>query len=248
LSDLTLARQTSREPHGHLDRISRSAVQAVGRTVHLRKELTMNAPRIIRLVAAIGLMALTLTGCGPGVEFIAPEIEPPADLIPGHVPKGFELVSGFELKGGVARGGGDGEVGGGRGPFPIGLVGPLEVISSPAGNVVQGIQYRKGDTLILITKSSFPGGDLDLWWEAVQASGPNGGKDCECETPPLLLNMRRLQLFQIVEEREVGGVRVAIVDGLLGSWTVFMRGQDLLTVQGGISEEETLKIVESLLP
>ncbi len=208
----------------------------------------MNAPRIIQLVAAIGLMALTLTGCGSGVEFIAPEIEPPAYLIPGYVPEGFELVSGFELQRGVARVGGDAEVEGGRGPFPTGLVGPLEVASSPAGNVVQGLQYRNGDTLLLITKSSFPGGDLDLWWEAVQASGPNGGEDCECAAQPLLVNMRRMQPVQVVEEREVDGVRVAIVDGLLRSWTVFVRGQDLLTVQGGISKEEALRIVESLLP
>jgi signal transduction histidine kinase len=31
------------------------------------------------------------------MKFVAPEIEPPTDLIPGYVPEGFELVSGFQL-------------------------------------------------------------------------------------------------------------------------------------------------------
>lgn len=77
-------------------------------------------PRIIQFAAAIGLMALTVTGCGPGVGFSAPEIDPPADLIPGYVPEGFELVSGFELQGGVARVGGAAEADGGRGPVGVG--------------------------------------------------------------------------------------------------------------------------------
>ena len=45
------------------------------------------------------LLVFFLAGCGHQMEFVAPEIEPPPDLIPDYVPNGFELVSGFQLPG-----------------------------------------------------------------------------------------------------------------------------------------------------
>jgi hypothetical protein len=199
-------------------------------------------------VIAIGLVALGLWGCSPGVQFVAPEIEPPADLIPGYVPEGFELVSGFELMTEAVRGPLEGSGQDARGIFPAGLVGPLEAARSPSGNSIQGIQYRHGDSLLLITKSAFPGGDLDLWIEALQRAGPHGLANCECATQALPGTIRLPQPVQIVAELDVDGTPVAMVDGLRGRLTVFVRGDDLLTIQAAISQEETLKIVESLLP
>ncbi len=40
-----------------------------------------------------------LAACSQPTKFVAPEIDPPADLITDNVPKGFELISGFQLTG-----------------------------------------------------------------------------------------------------------------------------------------------------
>jgi hypothetical protein len=43
-------------------------------------------------------LALLLAACGSRVKISVPEIDPPSDLIPGYVPKGFELGSGFKIE------------------------------------------------------------------------------------------------------------------------------------------------------
>jgi hypothetical protein len=189
------------------------------------------------LMLLVGLLA----ACSQPPKFVAPEIEPPADLIPGYVPDGFELVSGFKLSGKI--------------PFPatsergdvfrIASMDPIN-LKSPKGNDIQGVYYQGKEHLILITKSYFPQGTLDLWRSSHEASGP---KPCECEWLNLRPNAEHFptRLVELQEERTIGGTRVAILQGPLGQTTVFVRGDYLLTVESGISLEENLKVVASLI-
>jgi len=190
--------------------------------------------------------ACILGACSCSPKFVAPEIEPPADLIPGYVPEGFKLVSGFQLNGEVN--------------FPIATDGnevafflrlregnPFFELKSPKGNDILGVYYQGKDQLILISKSYYPEGSLDLWLAAYEASLP---KPCECECPGFL----RLdaipfhgRLTEMQEIRTIDGTRVAILKGPLGWTTVFVRGDYLLTVESRISLDENLKIVASLL-
>lgn len=202
-----------------------------------------------RLKSAIPLLTLCvvlLSSCGTRVTFVAPQIEPPGDLIPGYIPQGFKLISGYYLPGepSVLR-------------FSIAneacFLGqtlrrlPFFQVKSPVGNVIQGVYYQAKDSRILITKSYFPKGDLDQWLAAYQAAQP---KPCECDCKILCcLNPSPLlgRLNQIQEIRTIHGTRVAILEGPLGWTTVFVRGEYLLSVESGISLEENLKIAASLL-
>ena len=196
------------------------------------------------------LLACILSACSHSQKFVAPEIEPPADLIPGYVPEGFKLVSGFQLSGEV--------------DFPIATNGNEVAfflrlrggdlffeLKSPKGNDILGVYYQGKDRLILISKSYYPEGSLDLWLAAYEAAQP---KPCECECAcecPSFLRLDALpfhdRMIELQEVRTIDGTRVAILKGLLGWTTVFVRGDYLLTVESGISLDENLKIVASLL-
>lgn len=191
-------------------------------------------------ISLLILLGCLLTACSHKAKFVAPEIEPPADLIPGYVPKGFELVSGFQLPRETtlpATFNGD-DVS----QFARILIFDLK---SPNGNDLQGVYYQGKEHLILITKSHFPDGTLDLWRAAYEASWP---KPCGCSDLPRLDAIPiPARLIEIQEERTIGETRVAILKRPLGWITVFVRGDYLLTVESGISLEENLKIVASLM-
>jgi len=182
-----------------------------------------------------------LAACSHSPKFVAPEIEPPADLIPGYVPEGFELGGGYQIPG--------------ERLFPAIPVGDdianfLRIrgfdLKSPNGNDILGVYYQGKDHLILISKSYFPKGSLDVWRAAYEASQP---KPCECECAGLRLahELFPVRLVQLQEVRTVEGTEVAILKGPMGWTTAFVRGDNLLTVESGISLEENLKIVASLL-
>jgi hypothetical protein len=192
------------------------------------------------------LVAIFLTSCSTQQKFSAPEIDPPEDLIPGYVPAGFTLVSGFQL---------DGEIhleefsaNGESGRFGMMSIGNLFYQNkSPAGNAIKGVYYQGGDQLILITKSSFPQGSLELWKESFNASLPG---QCECDC----INNIRLDFsnlpkrsFELLSDETVNDTQVAVLKGPMGFLTLFMRGEELTAVESGISLEENLKIVSSLL-
>jgi hypothetical protein len=200
------------------------------------------------------LLACVLSACGPRrPKFIAPEIEPPADLIPSYVPEGFQLVDGFQLEGGVTTATQDLSRLVGRVGFDL---------KSPAGNEIQGVYFQKENQLILITKSYYPGGTLDDWRAAFEEPLPKPlglEPECDCECRPARLARPDPELFpsrfgEIREERTIGETRVAVLQSG-GHWVaVFMRGEYLLTVesgsaleQSGIPLEENLKIAASLL-
>jgi len=191
-------------------------------------------------------LVIFLAACDIGPKFVAPEIDPPAELIPGYVPEGYTLDSGFQLTTDIF-------------PHDIALgdmgrmVGRMKLgditfnVKSPTGNVIQGVYYKGKEHIILITRSYFPEGSLDDWLAFYEESQP---KPCECDCPGLL----RLDAFplpdrfeQLQEERTIDGTRVAILDGPLGWTTVFVRGDYLLTVESEISLDENLKIVASLM-
>jgi hypothetical protein len=191
-------------------------------------------------------LVIILAACDTGPKFVAPEIDPPADLIPGYVPEGYTLTSGFQLttdifSADIALG----DTGRMVGRMMLGDI--TFNLKSPTGNVVQGIYYKGKQHLILITKSYFPDKSLDDWLAVYEESQP---KPCECDCPGLL----RLDAFplpsrfdEFQEERTIYGTRVAILHGPLGWTTVFVRGDYLLTVESGISLDENLKIVASLM-
>ncbi len=181
------------------------------------------------------LLCVSLTACGTKVKFLAPETEPPADLIPSYVPDGFKLVSGFQLSGEVPL----------RGRLFAGTGDHFD-LKSPNGNDIQGIYYQGRDQILLISKSYFPEGTLDLWRSTFETSQP---KPCQCDCLPLRLGAIPLPLrvAEIQEERTIAGTRVAILKGPLGWITVFVRGDYLLTVESGLPLEENLKVVVGLL-
>jgi hypothetical protein len=190
------------------------------------------------------LVAYVLTACGSERKFVAPEIEPPADLIPAYVPKGYKIVSGFQISG--------------EDSFPVDVFGDGALgglikggntffdLKSPNGNDIQGVYYQGRDHLILIAKSYFPGGTLALWRTKYDASRFELN-DCECSIlrrPPKLFPSR---FNEVQEELTIGKTQVIVLKGPSGWTTVFVRGDYLLTVESGISLEENLKIVSSLL-
>jgi hypothetical protein len=179
------------------------------------------------------------------VQFVAPEIDPPADLIPAYVPEGYKLISGFQLDPNeyftrlksVER---DDRV------FCEAYL-DLNLIDykSPEGAIVQGVHYVGNNQLLLITKSSFPGGTLEDWQSKLEGLPDD---HCECEGIRLADDgWPQFRDFHVEEFRAVGDTRVAVLSGGFSTVTVFIRGDYLITVEGSISLEENLKIVESLL-
>lgn len=192
------------------------------------------------------ILVVFLVACDTGPKFVAPEIDPPSDLIPGYVPEDYTLISGFQLSADATSV-----------EFAFGDVGSLVErlkgsdhffdVKSPAGNVVQGVYYKGKEHLILVTKSYFPEGSLDDWLVAYEESQP---KPCNCDCAGLIRLDAipfpgRFEEFQ--EERTIDGTRVAILNGPLGWTTVFVRGDFLLAVESAITLEENLKIVASLM-
>jgi hypothetical protein len=202
-------------------------------------KLKFSIPLVVVLVAL-------LSSCGTRLKFVAPKIESPVDLIPGYVPRGFKLISGFQLPGELTSlrfSTSDEACFLGDRVRDL----PFFEVKSPVGNIIQGVYYQAKDSLILITKSYFPKGDLDQWLDAYQAAQP---KPCECDCKILCcLNPSPLlgRLIQLQEMRTIDGTQVAILEGPRGWTTVFVRGDYLLSVESGISLEENLKIVASLL-
>lgn len=214
-----------------------------------------NNHRFLNLVLLSAMMPVLLTACGPEEKFVAPEIEPPADLVPGYVPEGFELVKGYQIEPGSFDGSrfvADAEncKQDTRRICGLELLGSFFDLKSPAGNDIQGIHYQDGDSLLLITKSYYSGGSMDLWRAAYEAPGEEtreGDFDClpfaiARRFPPLPLRSAGIQ-----EVRTVVGTQVTVLDGPLGLITVFVRRDYLLTVESGISLEENLRIIASLL-
>ncbi|MFH1524936.1 MAG: hypothetical protein ABIF04_08220 [Chloroflexota bacterium] len=202
-------------------------------------------PKII--IPLFVVLVCILTACGSRPKFTAPEIKPPADLIPGYVPEGFMLVSGFQLAGKViltiTSDNGDVSSFARMRDFDL---------KSPNGNDIQGVYYQSEDQSILITKSYFPGGNLDLWRTKYESYS----QPCKCECIDLRLGDIPLpaRFTEIQEERTIGDSHIAVLKGLNGWITVFVRGDYLLTVESGlpleksgITLEENLKIVASLL-
>ena len=191
------------------------------------------------------LLACLLAACGHKTKFVVPQIEPPAGLIPAYVPEGFELVSGFQLGGEIEMPAFSDRAGAGLFGWPA-VGDPFVELKSPAGNDIQGVYYQSKQQIIIITESYYPKGTLDLWQSAYETSLPHS---CGCESagPRLEPVLFPLRFFEIQEERTIDGTRVAIAKSPLGWTTVFVRGDYLLTVESGISLEENLKIVASLL-
>jgi hypothetical protein len=208
----------------------------------------MNTPSKLSYYWPI-LLVFILTACSRGPKFSAPEIEPPSDLIPSYVPENFELVSGFKINPGDFKArissGNDDDL---RVPWDNKtLFHPFRSTFSPAGNETLGVYYHSKDQIILITKSYFPGGTLEFWRADYEKTNT---KECECECPHLELVIGipiPLRFAEIQEERTINGTPVAILKGYVGWMTVFVRGDYLLSVESGISLEENLKIVTSLL-
>jgi hypothetical protein len=200
----------------------------------------------------------------PRIKFVAPQIDPPADLIPAYLPEGFKLVQGFQTPAADIKesffsddsGDSAGRTHEQLGICLIHLPGIFSNLKSPASNDILGVVYQDGSHLLMITKSYFPGGSLDLWRASYEGDVGEQASVCDCTFPCdclWLVNERVPSSFpsrfgEIQEVRTVGATQVAIVDqGLIGLTAVFMRGDYLLTVESDFSLEEILKTVESLL-
>lgn len=199
------------------------------------------------------LLVPLLAACGGSHrQFSAPEIDPPVDLIPAYVPEGYELVAGFEIEVGDLSGrfvaiGDDGRIFCGAD-----LILPLFVIKSPAGNDILGVYYEDDeDGLLLITKSSFPGGSLESWqaaYEAAYADDCDCDCDCDCCLAIAVDAPFPVRAAEIREIRTVGDTQVAVLDSELGGTVaVFVRDGHLIAVDGDLLPEEHLRIIASLL-
>ena len=209
-------------------------------------------PKFLHLVLLSGLLLAFLAACGPHQKFVAPEIDPPADLIPSYVPEGFELISGFQIEAldeSPARF--VIQTDDGRTTCREGLVRPFIDMKSPAGNDLLGIYYqnKSDDRILLITKSSFPGGSFDLWRTTYETSyAQSCDCDCDCDCCQIVIGVPLpLRIAEIREVRTVAGTQVAVLETAAGMITVFVRGEYLITVKGDLPLEEHLRIVESLL-
>jgi hypothetical protein len=201
------------------------------------------------------LLVPLLAACGSHRQFVVPEIDPPSDLIPGYVPDGFKLVKGYQIKpeefeasrffAGAEDCNEDTRL-----VCGLGLSDSFFDLQSPAGNDILGLHYQDGDNLLLVTKSYYPGGSLDLWRAAYEASYKDD-LDCGCNCFQFAMNMPfpplPLRFAEIQEVHTVGETQVAVLDGPLGLIAVFMRGDYLVSVEGDLTSEELLRIVESLL-
>jgi hypothetical protein len=196
------------------------------------------------------LLAGVLSGCSSTPKLVAPEIDPPADLIPGYVPEGFDLVEGYQVEAqdfiaptfSTDDEDSDEDA---RIICDVDMSAISFDLRNPAGNDTLGVHYQNGDSLLLITKSYYPGGSLETWRTAYEASGSTAGCNCECFAfaiqPPVPLRDEQIQ-----EERTIDGTRVAILKGARGWTVVFVRGDYLIAVESDISLEEILKVVASL--
>lgn len=202
------------------------------------------------------LVAVLLTACGQGApQLVAPEIAPPADLIPAYVPDGFELIKGYQLQKvefearefPAEAGEGDKDKRVDWAACDLDLSGAFFDFRSPAGNDIQGLHYQSKDKLLLITKSSYPDGSLDAWRSAYEPTEKETSEcNCECIASVVGFPMSPRRA-EIKEVRTIGDTQVAILE-MGGTWiTIFVRDEYLLTVASSISLEENLKVVESLL-
>lgn len=202
------------------------------------------------------LLAILLTACGQQApQLIAPEIPPPADLIPEYVPDGFELVKGYQLQigGFEARefpadaGEGDEDKRVNWAACELDLSGTFFDFRSPAGDDIQGVHYQSKDKLLLITRSSYPDGSLDSWRSAYEPA-EKGSSECSCDCITSVVGLPVLpRRAEIKEVRTIGNTPVAVLERLGGWITIFVRDEYLLTVESSIPLEENLKVVESLL-
>jgi len=197
------------------------------------------------------LLACSLAACGSKNRFVAPEIDPPADLIPDYVPEGYELMSGFQIKvsnfnARLAIFEGDNRI-----VYGTPIIVPFFEFKSPAGNELMGVYYQNKDRLLLITKSYFPDGSLDEWQETFDASHEDPCDcDCNCGCPCLQLAFDPpfpSRGAEVQEIRTVGNTQVAVLQNPNGWVTIFVRDEYLIAVEGDLSLEENLKIVASLL-
>ncbi len=187
------------------------------------------------------LLACIVSACSSRPRFVAPEIDPPADLIPGYLPAGFTLDMGFQIAA-EEKFRALSEVG----EFPYVGHGPFWDLKSPEGNDILGVFYQKGDQDIMITKSYFPGGNLDIWRQAYEASTSQLFAS-ECIGTRMNAFPVSIRFAEIQEERSIAGTDIIILNRAGGTVTVFMRGDYLLTIESSIALEENLKIVKSLL-
>lgn len=202
------------------------------------------------------LLAILLTACGQQApQLIAPEIAPPADLIPDYVPDGFELVKGYQLQIGrfearefpADAGEGDEDKRVNWAACDLDLSGTYFDFRSPAGNDIQGVHYQSKDKLLLITKSSYPDGSLDLWLSTYEPT-ENGSSDCSCDCITSMVGFPVLpRRAEIKDVKTIGNNPVAVLERWGGWITIFVRDEYLLTVESSIPLEENLRIVESLL-
>jgi hypothetical protein len=187
------------------------------------------------------LLATMLSACSQSPKFVAPEIDPPQDLIPGYVPDGFELVSGFQLPGDIIQA----SIVWGQEVSRTMRLKPFE-LKSPLGNDILGVYYQGDEHMLLISRSEYPDGSLELFLDGYAASIP---EPCQCECLEVRLNGDFIpdRFIELKETRTIAGTEVAIYEGPQGWTTVFVQEDELLAVESGISLEENLKIVESLL-
>lgn len=192
-------------------------------------------------IALLILLATLLTACSQSPRFVAPEIDPPQDLIPGYVPDGFDLVSGFKLPGDFIQT----SVLWGQETSRTLRLKPFE-LKSPLGNDVLGVYYDGDEHLLLISKSEYPGGSLDLFLSSYTESG---FEPCQCDCLEIRLNDDYIsnRFIELKETRTIAGTEVAIFEAPIGLTAVFVKDDTLLAVESGISLEEILKVVESLL-
>jgi hypothetical protein len=205
-----------------------------------------NNRKSLDLVLLFASLLPLMAACGSGPKFVAPQIDPPADLVPAYVPEGFELITGFQIKmdGVEAR------------PFTrdddVRVICDKDLsrsffdLKSPAGSDLLGVYYQSKDRLLLISKSYFPGGTLDLWQTIYESSDGDHG-DCDCLQLAVAAAPIPFRGAEIQEVRTIGETRVAILEKAGGLITVFMRGDDLIAVEGDLPLDEHLRIVESLI-
>jgi hypothetical protein len=199
------------------------------------------------MLGALALLGL-LTACGSTPEFVAPEIEPPEDLLISDPPEGYALVSGFELEAEGPQVRGSLPDGDRRLQWQVEFTGSFSSLRSPAGNVIEGVYYQSSEGLLIITKSNFPNGSLEEWRSGYLPVIVVANDCLFPKTTAAGMPFIESRMPEIAETRTVEGVEVVVLEKPAGGWiTVFMRGDYLLTVEGALSLEETLAVVTSLV-